>query len=279
MKLQNLSVIFIIIVIPIILVLSYYMSLQRDTLNMQAAYNTKLLESTKEAIEAFEINTVEWNEAYSETADSKRRDVMASINTFITSFANNIGVSGASKEDILTYIPAIAFIGYDGYYIYSQSEVATTIKDKNEVTVLYTEKLAKSATNPRITAVGGYNVDDNDKILYEPADGIVPDGVYIYEKDDGTIETKSYTLNIDNAKKTYEHILKQYIPYSARYCNGEAGTNEIDIVVNYTLDNYITITGIVNGQYVRKAGYLSMYSPLLPNGYIYRRGYARRSLL
>ena len=71
MKLSNVSVIFTIITIPIILLLSYYISLQIDTINMQTAYNTKLLDATKEAIEAFEINTVEWNDAYSETADSK----------------------------------------------------------------------------------------------------------------------------------------------------------------------------------------------------------------
>ena len=253
MKLQNLAVIFIIIVIPIILVLSYYMSLQRDTINMQTSYNTKLLESTKEAIEAFEINTVEWNEAYSETADSKRRDVMASINTFITSFANNIGVGGTSKEDILSYIPAVAFIGYDGYYIYAPATVEQTVKDKNGVTVFYTEKLAKSATNPKITTAGGYNPDDNDKILYIVQDGIAPDGTYTYKKEDGTIETKEYTLNPDNAKETYQHTLSQYIPYSANYKDESRGIN---IVVNYTLDNYITITGEVNGKYVIKSGYL-----------------------
>lgn len=255
MKLQNLAVIFIIIVIPIILVLSYYMSLQRDTINMQTSYNTKLLESTKEAIEAFEINTVEWNEAYSETADSKRRDVMASINTFITSFANNIGMGGASKEDILSYIPAVAFIGYDGYYIYAPATVEQTVKDKNGVTVFYTEKLAKSATNPKITTAGGYNPDDNDKILYvyDPECGAPRDGTYTYEKEDGTIETKEYTLNIDNAKTTYEHTLSQYIPYSARY---KDDTNDIDIIINYTLDNYVTITGTIADKYIRKSGYL-----------------------
>ena len=253
MKIQNLAVIFIIIVIPIILVLSYYMSLQRDTINMQASYNTKLLESTKEAIEAFEINTVEWNEAYSETADSKRRDVMAAINTFVTSFANNIGIGGASKEDVLTYIPAIAFIGYDGYYIYAPEEVPQTVKDKNGVTVLYTEKLVKSLDNPKITAVGGYSSDDNDKILYIPEDGEDIDGEYKYIKD-GTEVSQNYTLDSTKAKKSYEHILKQYIPYSARYVKGN-----IDIVVNYTLDNYITITGMVNGKYVRKSGYFDWY--------------------
>ena len=97
MKLSNISVIFIIIVLPIILVFSYYTSLQIDTLNMQNAYTTKQLQATKEAIEAFEINTVEWNEGYSANADSKRRDIMASINTFTTSFANNLGIGGAMQ--------------------------------------------------------------------------------------------------------------------------------------------------------------------------------------
>ena len=96
MKLHNLSVIFVVIAIPLILITSYYISLQIDTINMQTAYNAKLLDSTKEAIDAFEINTVEWNANYSETADSKRRDVMASINTFINSFANNFIPAGFS---------------------------------------------------------------------------------------------------------------------------------------------------------------------------------------
>lgn len=273
MRIQNLAVIFIIIVIPIILVLSYYMSLQRDTINMQASYNTKLLESTKEAIEAFEINTVEWNEAYSETADSKRRDVMAAINTFVTSFANNIGIGGASKEDVLTYIPAIAFIGYDGYYIYAPEEVPQTVKDKNGVTVLYTEKLAKETdpNSPKIT--GGYVSDNNDKILYIPENGEAVDGVYKYIKD-GTEVSQNYTLDSTKAKKSYEHILKQYIPYSARYVKGN-----IDIVVNYTLDNYITITGMVNGEYVRKSGYLVSIYPVSMGSKPYIEDYPVKRML
>ena len=46
------------------------------------------------------------------------------------------------------------------------------------------------------------------------------------------------------------------MPYSARYDNGKTGTQKIDITVNYTLDNYVTISGIVNGEYVKKSGYL-----------------------
>ncbi len=199
MKLQNLSVIFVIVIIPIILVFSYYISLQVETINMQTSYNTKLLDSTKEAIEAFEINTVEWNDAYSETADSKRRDIMASINTFITSFSNSLGISGANREDILTYVPAIACTLYDGYYIYSPAETREVIKDENGVAVFMTEDLAKNRKSEKIST---YKYDDKDegKIMYEANKN--PQGTYT---NNGV--TKSFTLNPDDAKTTYSHIL------------------------------------------------------------------------
>lgn len=176
MKLQNMTIIFLVIILPIILVVSYYMSLQIDTLNMQTSYNTKLLESTKEAIDAFEINTVQWNPEYSSVGNSKRRDVMASINTFITSFANNLGVGGASKDYILSYIPAIAYTMYDGFYIYSPAETKQVAKDDKGI--------AKR--------------DEDGNLVYLTTGG-------------------SETTDYNNAATTYEHILKPYAAYTARY--------------------------------------------------------------
>lgn len=244
MKLSNLSVIFIIIVIPIILVFSYYISLQVETINMQTSYNTKLLDSTKEAIEALEINTVEWNDAYNETADSKRRNIMASVNTFITSFSNSLGISGANREDILTYVPAIACTLYDGYYIYSPAETKEVIKDENGVAVFMSDDLAKGKKSGKIASYN-YTAADDGKILYE-ANG---NSQSTYTNNKGV--TKNFTLDPDDAKTTYSHILKPFASYSARYKNGNT-----DIIVNYTLDNYITIYGTVNGKYQIKSGYL-----------------------
>ncbi len=158
MKLSSVSVIFVIIALPILLILSYYISLQIDTINMQTSYAEKQLSATKEAISAFEINTVEWNEAYSETSDSKRRDIRASVDTFVTSFANSIGVGGTSKENILTYIPAVTFTMYDGFYIYAPSTTKEVLKDDNNVAVFLTEELA--STN-------GIDVSNVGKVLYK----------------------------------------------------------------------------------------------------------------
>jgi hypothetical protein len=107
--------------IPIILVVSYYIGLQINTITMQKNYTVKLQTAAKDSIQALEINTVEWNSASSNLADSKRRDVLAAINTFTISLANGMGIGGAGKGRIQTYIPAIVYTMYDGYYIYSAS--------------------------------------------------------------------------------------------------------------------------------------------------------------
>ncbi|MBQ2917481.1 MAG: hypothetical protein IJE59_04910 [Clostridia bacterium] len=243
MKLQHLSVIFIIIVLPIILLLSYYISLQIDTISMKNSYTTKQLEATKEAVEAFEINTVEWNESYSETADSKRRDIMASINTFTTAFANSLGMGGATNETILPYIPAIACTLYDGYYIYSPAEIKEVVKDENGVVVFMTEELYKGKKEARISGYT-YSEEDKGKILYQAQEN--REGIYNLNG-----ESIEFTLNPEYAKTTYSHILKPYSTYSARYVKGNT-----DVTINYTLDNYINIYGEVNGKYIIKSGYL-----------------------
>lgn len=65
------------------------------------------------------------------------------------------------------------------------------------------------------------------------------DGYYIYGK------YYNYSTN------EYQYGLKPYIYYSCRY--QKQGD---DFVVNYTLDNAITIYGKIGGQYITKAGYL-----------------------
>lgn len=144
MKLQNMTVIFIIIMIPIILVVSYYIGLQINTIAMQKNYTVKLQTAAKDSIQALEINTVEWNSASSNLADSKRRDVLAAINTFTTSLANGMGIGGAGKGRIQTYIPAIVYTMYDGYYIYSASLMKDQDTDKDGLTQFNADGTIKS---------------------------------------------------------------------------------------------------------------------------------------
>ena len=175
MKLQNLTVIFSIIVIPITLILSAYIQTQIDTASLQQYYDTKLLDATHDAVAAFQLNTL--NNEFSTNSDSMRRDIKAAINTFSNSLSNSMGYGTNLRNTILAHVPAMIFTLYDGYYIYA------------------------------------------------------PDF---------------------NGKNDYEHMLKPYIYYSAKYVSGSSY-----VVVSYSLDNFITVYGYIQGKgYVYNSGYL-----------------------
>lgn len=175
MKLQNLAIIFAIIIIPVSLLLGSYVGMQVDSIKLQTEYDSKLSTAVYDAVKAYQINTA--NNPYSIVNSSQKRDIEAAINTFMNSFATGLGVSGYGENYIKPYVPAILFTLYDGYYIYAPT--------------------------------------------YNEASG------------------------------KYEHLIKPYFTYSQRYKKGS-----VDVVVSYTLDNYITVTGTVGGTYVNKSGYL-----------------------
>ena len=187
MKIQELALIFVIIILPITIVLSIFTQLQIQTVTVQTEYDTKLTAATLDAIKALQINTI--NSSTSEIANSKIRDVEASVNTFKESLKSTFSLNGYSEDEMDEYIPAIVYTMYDGFYIYSKFQNTNYLTD-----------------------VDGNQVDNNGKTISG---------------------------------------LKPYISYSARY-----NKNNIDVVITYALDNFISITGTIDGNYIEESGYL-----------------------
>ena len=186
MKIQNLAVIFIIIVLPISMVLTTFVQSQVQTIQLQISYDTKLDNATYDALKAFQLNTI--NSGTSDETNSKLRDIEASVNAFFTSIASHFNITGYTQEDLQNYVPALVYTMYDGYYIYSR----------------YTNTL-------------------ND-----------------------IVGSTTYTNG------TNYYGLKPYIPYSCRYIRGN-----IDVVINYSLDNHITVQGTdKNGNAINLSGYV-----------------------
>jgi len=85
------------------------------------------------------------------------------------------------------------------------------------------------------------------------------DGYYIYAPAYTDEYEEKKDLENDNeviyefVETNFSHVVKPYVYYTMRY---KVDDNN-DFMVNYTLDNYITIYGKINGKYVTKAGYLS----------------------
>lgn len=76
------------------------------------------------------------------------------------------------------------------------------------------------------------------------------DGYYIYSKYNNEVTVIKNDEN-NTTDEVSQYGLKPYIYYSCRYV-----TLDSDFVVNYTLDNAITVYGKVKGDFVTKTGYL-----------------------
>lgn len=208
MKLQYLAVIFVIIMLPISLVVSFYIQAQIDIVNMQTLYKTKLNDATYDAVKAFQLNTT--NSYYSGVSDAKIRDIEASINTFYNSFTSS---TSYTRDEIRSCVPAMVYTLYDGYYIYGKR----------------------------------YNV-------------------YDVEWDTSGSEKEMKKVEIDTSatsSEKYDYGLKPFSYYSCRY----KVDNNNDVTINYTLDNFISVYGKVNGDYVTKSGYLIDTRELIGNTY------------
>ena len=118
MGLDKLGILFIIIIVPIALLLNTYTNTQVDTLRLQNEYDTKLNNSTYDAVNTYKINTL--SEDFSNIGDVRIGNINASINMFFTSLASNFNMTGYNRQFLQEYVPALVFTMYDGYYVYSK---------------------------------------------------------------------------------------------------------------------------------------------------------------
>ena len=156
MKLPNLLIIFIVIALPVILILTLYIGYQVDTINLKSLFDNRLIGSTYDSLEAFEINTT--NNQYSTVSDSLIRDIEASIKTFSTSFSSAIRKTGSTKGDVMSYVPALVYTMYDGYYIYTP--VTSAVGDEDDIEISLEHRL-----KPYVYYTKEYSYGTNNKIV------------------------------------------------------------------------------------------------------------------
>ena len=269
MRLQHVSVMFVIIFIPIILVTSYFISLEVNTVRLESDLDKKLLDATYDAMTAFELNTA--NEDLSSVSDSLRSIIDASNNVFFNTLCTNLGVSNASKSYIQPYIPAILYTLYDGYYIYSPTNIPEICVDTYGHTLRTSSFGVSKAGETTVNGIkiGLYTYNEGTVIFEdatkEPKDGPKIDynslgalkeeyDQILYKNNNGTYSVKLHS-STDWGNSTYykrDYILKSYVPYTARYESGG-----VNVRINYTLDNYMTIEGTIGGAYYTKSGYFT----------------------
>ena len=272
MKIQDLAIIFVIIILPISLVLSAYAQYQIQTLNTQTLYDTQLTSATYDAIKAYQINAE--NSTTSELANSKIRDIEASISTFRNSIMSSFRLNGYTEEEIDNYIPALVYTMYDGFYIYSpyqNTEEAGNTEYGLKPYIPYSCRYIRGTIDVVIT----YALDNHitvqgtlDGINYINESGYLIDNIGAPTDSDGDGENDKIVYNGIDIEE--EGQLKEYLYLPLPEGPGEYpyvkinGTkyyrvgNEIIYFLNGTRTVQCTNTGTGNDEY-------SKYSELIDN--------------
>ena len=237
MKIQELAIIFIIIILPISLVLSVYTQNQVQTINTQTLYDNRLTSATYDAMRAYQLNAA--NSTTSDMSNSKTRDIEASVSAFRNSIMTAFELNGFTANELNSYIPALVYTMYDGLYIYSPySNIAEVNTDANadEEVKIKTEGQKEYGLKPYISyscryktktthidVVITYSLDNHIAVKgmigseYVNKEGYLIDGIECSINPDKEIKIND---EIENAIIKYNGIeigkerLKEYIPLS-----------------------------------------------------------------
>lgn len=275
MELEDATIIYLAFILPILLILSFSLSVSIKEIRATNDYQNKLIDATRDGIQAFEINTS--NETFRDVSDALKIMVEASINTFKEGFAKRIGMSGASKATIDNYLPFTLFTLNDGYYINSPSFTPHVLKFQKDGIAAHVGDYGVS--EPEQGNLKEYTVKnseyenmkypkrDENTQNYQTAPQHLIAPIYnpvLYQKyneneDPKNKESLHATIDPTNSELIFDRttVLKNYIPYSARYKHGE----ELDVVISYSMDNFLSVIGKSKTQqgdyeYFSRSGYL-----------------------
>ena len=277
MKIENLAMIFVIIIIPIALVLSVLTQYQIQTLNTQTLYDNKLTSATYDAMRAYQINAN--NSTTSELSNSKTRDIEASVSTFKNSIVSSFGLNGYTSDELDSYIPALVYTMYDGLYIYSPyqniANADGTIRTNgpNEYGLKPYISYSCRYKSGNIDVVITYSLDNHIAVqgtingTYVNKDGYLIDGI-----------TCSSTTSATEANITYNGItigtekLKEYLPFDRNTTYPYAKINGTKY---YEVNNEIVY--ISNGTVVSQAkdsdNDKTAYKNIIENNYMAKQYY------
>ena len=239
MKIQELAIIFIIIILPISLVLSVYTQNQVQTINTQTLYDNRLTSATYDAMRAYQLNAA--NSTTSDMSNSKTRDIEASVSAFRNSIMTAFELNGFTANELNSYIPALVYTMYDGLYIYSPySNIAEVNTDPNadEEVKIKTNGQKEYGLKPYISYSCRYKTTNIDVVItysldnhiavkgmigneYVNKEGYLIDGIKCQNINTNTDVEKLSNDDMKDAKITYNGIeigtesLKEYIPLSS----------------------------------------------------------------
>lgn len=237
MKIQELAIIFIIIILPISLVLSVYTQNQVQTINTQTLYDNRLTSATYDAMRAYQLNAA--NSTTSDMSNSKTRDIEASVSAFRNSIMTAFELNGFTANELNSYIPALVYTMYDGLYIYSPySNIAEVNTDANadEEVKIKTEGQKEYGLKPYISYSCRYKTTNIDVVItYSLDNHIAVKGMigrkYV-NKEGYLIDGIECSINLDEEIKINDEIENAIIKYNGIEIGTESLKEYLPLSIN-----------------------------------------------
>lgn len=126
MKITDFSIVFVIIFVPIFLLSGFQIKDQQTVQFLEMKYVTALRTAVQDGASVLNTNEKqEWEAGYG-SSKYFRDDKELALGVFYRSLYANLGIEddAQAQQSLDDYIPAVAVIDYDGYYVYSNGEFA-----------------------------------------------------------------------------------------------------------------------------------------------------------
>lgn len=131
MKITDWAIVFVLITAPLFWTSSIHAEQRRDVLMIEQRYNAALRTAAQDGGSRLNENELQQFEAGYSSNKYFRVDKEAGLSALLDTLYSNFGVADdlIGQRNLLNYIPAIAVVDYDGYYIYSARERVAVSKE------------------------------------------------------------------------------------------------------------------------------------------------------
>ncbi|WP_334071243.1 hypothetical protein [Paenibacillus sp. A14] len=126
MKITDWAVVFVLLAFPALFMLHWDSEQLREANRLQIKYTAALRTAVQDAGSMLSLNELQRYESGYGSSKFMRADKEAALSALLETLMLNLGEheDAISRDQLMTYIPAVIVIDYDGYYVYAVQEIA-----------------------------------------------------------------------------------------------------------------------------------------------------------
>ncbi|KEO82776.1 hypothetical protein [Tumebacillus flagellatus] len=164
MKITNFAIIAVLLMLPFFVFNGWHVTAQKASLNLETRYNAAVTSAVQDGAKALTFNEKQEFEAGYGSLKKYRANKEAAVDAFLHSlFLSFDAQDEAAQGTLLSYIPAVMVVDFDGYYLYEPQQYQNAEGDP-EYRHVFTEKRPWVFTDSSNNSIG-FTLDDTVQVF------------------------------------------------------------------------------------------------------------------